>query len=93
MTTRNRKLPDVPTFIEQGVDSKIFALTGYIFLAGPIDMPREIVERLSGLMVEAGKTDRVQKLLDSLWHRRVRSRAHRVQETVRQRNASFGWMP
>jgi tripartite-type tricarboxylate transporter receptor subunit TctC len=63
-TTRNRKLPDVPTFIEQGLDSKVFALTGYIFLAGPVDMPPEIVERLSGLMVEAGKTDRIQKLLD-----------------------------
>jgi tripartite-type tricarboxylate transporter receptor subunit TctC len=64
-TTRSRKLPDVPTFIEQGVDSKIFALSGYIFLAGPIDIPQEIVERLSGLMVEAGKTDRIQKLLDT----------------------------
>jgi tripartite-type tricarboxylate transporter receptor subunit TctC len=63
--TRNRKLQDVPTFIEQGVDSKVFALTGYIFLAGPIDMPLEIVERLSGLMIEAGKTDKVQKWLDS----------------------------
>ncbi len=63
-TTRSRKLPDVPTFIEQGLDSKVFALAGYIFLAGPIDMPQEIVERLSGLMVEAGKTDRIQKLLD-----------------------------
>src|SRR6266576_1438803 len=54
-TTRNRKLPDVPTFIEQGLDSKVFALAGYIFLAGPIYMPREIVERLSDRMVEAGK--------------------------------------
>jgi tripartite-type tricarboxylate transporter receptor subunit TctC len=63
-TTRSRKLPDVPTFIEQGLDSKVFALTGYTFFAGPIDMPREIVERLSGLMVEAGKTERIQKLLD-----------------------------
>jgi tripartite-type tricarboxylate transporter receptor subunit TctC len=62
--TRNRKLPDVPTFIEQGLDSRVFALAGYIFLAGPVDMPAEIVERLSGLMVEAGKTDRIQRLLD-----------------------------
>ena len=28
-------------------------------------MPREIVERLSDLMVEAGKTDRIQKLIDT----------------------------
>jgi tripartite-type tricarboxylate transporter receptor subunit TctC len=64
-TTRSRKLPDVPTFFEQGAESKLFAITGYAFLAGPIDMPQDIVERLSGLMVEAGKTDRIQKLLDS----------------------------
>jgi tripartite-type tricarboxylate transporter receptor subunit TctC len=65
-TRRSRKLPDVPTFIEQGVDSKkLFALTGYAFLAGPVDMPQEIVERLSDQMVEAGKTDRIRKLLDS----------------------------
>jgi tripartite-type tricarboxylate transporter receptor subunit TctC len=62
--TRNRKLPDVPTFIEQGLDSRVFTLTGYIFLAGPAGMPREIVERLSDLMVEAGKTDKIQNLLD-----------------------------
>jgi tripartite-type tricarboxylate transporter receptor subunit TctC len=63
-TVRNRKLPDVATFIEQGLDSRVFALVGYIFLAGPVNMPPEIVERLSDLMVEAGKTDRIQKLLD-----------------------------
>jgi hypothetical protein len=28
-------------------------------------MPQEIVERLSALMVEAGKSDRVQKLLEA----------------------------
>lgn len=63
-TMRNRRLPEVATFIEQGLDSKVFALAGYIFLAGPVDMPQDIVERLSGLMVEAGKSDRIQKLLD-----------------------------
>ena len=29
-------------------------------------MPQDIVERLSSLMVEAGKTGRIQKLLDSM---------------------------
>jgi tripartite-type tricarboxylate transporter receptor subunit TctC len=61
---RSRKLPDVATFVEQGLASKIFGLTGYGFLAGPIGMPREIVERLSNLMVEASKTDRIRKWLD-----------------------------
>ena len=40
-------------------------MTGYVFLAGPIGMPQDIVERVSGLMVEAGKTDKIQKLLDA----------------------------
>ncbi len=64
-TRRNRKLPDVPTFIEQGLDAKLFAIAGYVFLAGPVGMPQEVVERLSGLMVEASKTDRILKWLDS----------------------------
>jgi tripartite-type tricarboxylate transporter receptor subunit TctC len=63
--TRSRKLPDVPTFFEQGAESELFAMTGYVFLAGPIGMPQDIVERVSGLMVEAGKTDKIQKLLDA----------------------------
>ena len=65
MTKRNKRLPDVPTFIEEGVHSKVFALVPYIALAGPAGMPQEIVERLSALMVEAGKSDRVQKLLET----------------------------
>ena len=62
---RTRKLPDVPTFAEQGVTSRLFGLGGYICLAGPSAMPREIVERLSTLMVEAGRSERVQRLLDT----------------------------
>jgi tripartite-type tricarboxylate transporter receptor subunit TctC len=65
MTIRNKRLPDVPTFIEHGVTLKIFALYPYISLIGPAGMPQDIVERLSALMVEVGKSERVQKLLDS----------------------------
>ena len=65
MTKRNKRLPDVPTFIEQGVRSKVFALVPYIALAGPTGMPQQIVERLSALMVKAGKSERVQKLLET----------------------------
>ena len=65
MITRNSRLPNVPTFIEQGVNSKVLALTGYISLVGPAGTPHELVERLSALMVEAGKSDRVQKLLNT----------------------------
>jgi len=62
---RMRKLPDVPTFTEQGVTSRLFGLSGYFCLAGPSAMPREIVERLSTLMVEAGRSERVQRLMDT----------------------------
>jgi tripartite-type tricarboxylate transporter receptor subunit TctC len=63
--SRTRKLPDVPTFAEQGITSRLFGLRGYICLAGPSAMPREIVERLSTLMVEAGRSERVQRLMDT----------------------------
>lgn len=62
---RSSRLPNVATFLEQGVTSKAFDLTGYICLVGPTGMPQEIVERLSALMVEAGKSDRVKKMLDT----------------------------
>jgi tripartite-type tricarboxylate transporter receptor subunit TctC len=64
-TRRISKLPDVGTYQEQGVTSKAFVLKGYIGCVGPTGMPREIVQRLSDLMVEGGKSERVQKLLDT----------------------------
>jgi tripartite-type tricarboxylate transporter receptor subunit TctC len=62
---RTGKFPDVPTLAEQGVTSRLFGLRGYICLAGPSAMPRDIVERLSTLMVEAGRSERVQRLMDT----------------------------
>jgi tripartite-type tricarboxylate transporter receptor subunit TctC len=62
---RTGKFPDVPTFAEQGVTSRLFGLRGYICLAGPSAMPREIVESLSTLMVEAGRSERVQRLMET----------------------------
>lgn len=64
-TKRMSKLPNVGTFLEQGVPSRAFQLQGFICLVGPSAMPREIVERLSALMVEGGKSERVAKLLDT----------------------------
>ena len=65
LTKRMRKLPDVATFIEQGVTSRAFQLRGYICAVGPTGIPQEIVQRLSDVMVEGGKGERVQKLLDT----------------------------
>ena len=60
-----RKLPDVPTFLEQGVGDVAFQVQGFICLVGPAAMPKEIVVKLSDMMVEAGKTERIQKILDT----------------------------
>ena len=64
-TKRMSKLPDVGTFLEQGVPSRAFQLQGFICLVGPTGLPQDIVEKLSSLMVEGGKSERVRKLLDT----------------------------
>jgi tripartite-type tricarboxylate transporter receptor subunit TctC len=62
---RMRALPDVQTFHEQGFTQRLFQLTGWICLLGPAGMPNDVAETLSKLCVDAGKTDRVRKLLDT----------------------------
>ena len=63
--TRMRKLPDVGTFWEQGITDVAFQVQGFICLVGPAAMPKEIVLKLSDMMVEAGKTERIQKIIDT----------------------------
>ena len=62
---RSRKLPDVGTFYEQGATDLAFLVRGWIGLVGPAGMPEEIVQKLSDMMVEGGKTERIQKILDT----------------------------
>ena len=62
---RMKKLPDVPTFHEQGLTEKSFQVRGWVGVAGPVGMPEPIVQRLSDLMVEGGKTERIQKIIDT----------------------------
>jgi tripartite-type tricarboxylate transporter receptor subunit TctC len=63
--TRMRKLPDVGTFYEQGATDRAFLVRGWIGLVGPAGMPKEVVQKLSDMMVEGGKTERIQKILDT----------------------------
>ncbi len=63
--TRMKKLPDVPTFLEQGVDDVAFQVQGFICLVGPAAMPKDVVKKLSDMMVEAGKSERIRKILDT----------------------------
>lgn len=60
---RMSTLPDVPTFIEQGAKSPIFGLTGFQSCSVPVGTPREIVMKLSNLLVEGGKSEKVQQVL------------------------------
>ena len=63
--TRMKKLPDVATFYEQGVTDMAFQVQGFICLVGPAAMPKDIVLKLSDMMVEIGKSERIQKILDT----------------------------
>ncbi len=60
-----RKLPDIGTFYEQAVTDMAFQVQGFICLVGPAALPKDIVLKLSGMMVEAGKSERIQKILDT----------------------------
>ncbi len=64
-SVRMKKLPDVPTFLEQGNTAKVFQVVSWTGLLGPAAMPEDRIERLSRLMVEAGSSERVQKTLDT----------------------------
>ncbi len=58
------EVPEVPTFIEQGFTDPVFALRGWIGLFGPAKLPREIVERVSRLTIEAGESARLKQIYD-----------------------------
>ncbi|MDX2201111.1 MAG: tripartite tricarboxylate transporter substrate binding protein [Hyphomicrobiaceae bacterium] len=62
---RMSRLPDVPTYHEQGAADPAFEVSGFICLVGPAGMPQDIVNRLSDLMVEAGRSERVRKINDT----------------------------
>jgi tripartite-type tricarboxylate transporter receptor subunit TctC len=62
---RMKKLPETKTFAEQGVTGKVFQLTSFTTLVAPAATPNDRIEVLAKLMVEGGKTERVQKLIEA----------------------------
>ena len=88
-TRRMGKLPDVATFLEQGVTSKAFQLKGFICLVGPAGLAPDIVARLSALMVEGGKSERIQKLLDTFGVDEFGGRPGGLQEALRRGEADL----
>jgi tripartite-type tricarboxylate transporter receptor subunit TctC len=60
---RSAKLPGVATFEEQGAVSRAFSLTGFQCCAAPAGTPKAVLNRLSELLVAAGKGERVQAMM------------------------------
>jgi tripartite-type tricarboxylate transporter receptor subunit TctC len=59
---RSPKLPDVPTFVEQGHKDPIFALEGWLPMVAPMGTPQEIQEKLALAMIEAYATPKIQAM-------------------------------
>jgi tripartite-type tricarboxylate transporter receptor subunit TctC len=62
---RIKDLPEVATFLEQGATSRAHSLLTFQGCMAPAKTPPEIIAKLSALMVNAGKSDRVRELLKS----------------------------
>ena len=61
-SNRSPRLPDVPTFEEQGFREPVFLIQGWIGMFGPAGLAPEIVRRLSDLNQEAADTPRVRQI-------------------------------
>lgn len=62
---RMKKLPNVATYYEQGLTEKAFQVRGWVGCAAPVGTPDAIVQKLSDLMVEGGKTERIQAIINT----------------------------
>lgn len=58
-------LPDVPTMVEQGYDHPAFRIYGYLVLAAPAKVPKDIVAKLSALWIEAAQAESGRKMMES----------------------------
>jgi tripartite-type tricarboxylate transporter receptor subunit TctC len=59
---RSPRLPDVPTYAEQGFKDLVFVLQGWVGMLGPARLPQDIVSRISALIQEAAGTSRIRAL-------------------------------
>ena len=60
---RSPKMPDVPTFAEQGFNLPVFAMDGYLPMCAPAGTPRDILDKLVDGLREAYTTPRIKDLL------------------------------
>lgn len=57
--------PDTPTMPEQGAVGDFYDLRAFSVFAVPAGTPKEIVERLSSMLIEGGSDPRVRQMLDN----------------------------
>jgi tripartite-type tricarboxylate transporter receptor subunit TctC len=57
--------PDTPTMTEQGAIGDFYDLRAFTTFAVPASTPREIVERLSPMLIQAGSDPKVQQMLNN----------------------------
>ena len=62
---RSPKLPEVPTFHEQGFTEPVFLIAGWIGLLGPAKLPKEIIDRVARLTIDAGEGARLKQIYDT----------------------------
>jgi len=59
---RSPRLPDVPTFFEQGFTESIFITEGWIGMLAPAGVPREVVDKVWAAIKEGAETERHQTI-------------------------------
>lgn len=62
---RMSRLPDVPTFQEQGLNARTFKLKAFVCLVGPAGLSDSMVKTLSRLAVEAGQSESLRSILNT----------------------------
>lgn len=64
-TKRSPKLPDVPTFAEQGYTDPVFRLDGWMPMCAPAGTPQEILRKLSDAIREAVSAPKIRAMHES----------------------------
>ena len=62
---RSPRLPEVPTYAEQGFKESVFVIQGWIGMFGPAGVPRDIVNRISAINQESADTPRIRTLSEN----------------------------
>ena len=63
--SRLKPYPDIPTMEEQGAVGDFYETRAFTAFAVPTGTPKEIVDRLSGILIQAGSDAKVQQVLNT----------------------------